>query len=169
MPDKYLHLDAEFVKAELAKLFAAYPELADDESLKLDTIEGETNAMRVIERALAERQEAESLVGAIKVREADLAARRNRFERKSDAMKTLIRHVMKAAQLPKVILTEATLTVTKAKTSVGIEDLNELPQGFYHTNRVADRGAIRAAIESGETVPGAILVLGSEGLTIRPK
>lgn len=167
MSDQYLHLDAQFVKAEIAKLVDAHPELAEDEALRLDTIEGETNAYRIIERALEQRQEAEMMAGAVRAREVEMAGRRGRFERKSEAMKTLIRHIMKAARVDKLQLPEATLSISQSRSSVGIEDPNSLPQGFY--KRVADKAAIKAAFDRGEDVPGAILVLGSEGLAIRTK
>jgi hypothetical protein len=169
MTDQYLHLDANFVKAEIGRLIEAYPELAEDESLRADTIEGETNAFRVIERALLERQEAEMIAGAIKAREIDLAARRGRYERKSDAMRSLIRNVMKAAGLPKVQLTEASVSLTKPVMSVGIASLDDLPQGYFKVRREADKTAIREALASGQEVPGAFMVLGSEGLRIQTK
>lgn len=167
MSERYLKLDADFVRNEISNLLAAYPELADDEQLRLDTIEAETDAHRIIERALEQRQEAEMLAGAIRAREVDMAARRGRFERKSDAMKELIRQVMKAARIDKLTLPDASLSFFKPRASVGIEDINDLPQGFW--KRVPDKAAIKAAFDRGEQVPGAMMVLGTEGLSIRTK
>lgn len=169
MTDQYLYLDAAFVKAEIAKLIEANPELAEDESLRADMIDGETNATRIIERALAEQQGAEMMVGAVKAREIDLAARRGRYERKSEAMRSLIKSIMRAAHLDKITLTEASLSLTKARQTVGIEDLDQLPQGYFRTTRQADKAAIKSAIEAGEQIPGAFLVTGDMGLTIRTK
>lgn len=167
--DQYLHLDAQFVKAEIAKLIEAHPELAEDEALRFDTIEGETNAYRIIERALEQRQEAEMMAGAVSSRLVEMSERRGRFERKSEAMKMLIKSIMKAANLPKLALPEATLSITKARETVGIIDINELPQGFFKTIRQADKAAIKDALAGGQDVPGAALVIGSEGLMIRTK
>jgi len=169
MPDKYLHLDAEFVKAEIAKLIEAYPELAEDESLRLDMIEAETSAHRIIERALDQRQEAEMMAGAVKAREDDMAARRGRFERKSEAMRTLICHVMKAARIDRIPLPTASLFITKPRMSVGISSLDDLPQGFFRVKREPNKDAIKQALEAGQEVPGAFSVLGTEGLMIRTK
>ncbi|MGY2995488.1 siphovirus Gp157 family protein [Mesorhizobium sp. URHB0026] len=169
MTDKYLYLDANFVRAEIAKLIASNPELEEDESLRSDMIDGETNATRIIERALAEQQGAEMMVGAVKAREIDLAARRGRYERKSEAMRSLIKSIMRAAKLDKITLTEASLSLTKARQTVGIEDLDQLPQGYFKTTRQADKAAIKSALEQGEQIPGAFLVTGDMGLTIRTK
>jgi len=167
--DKYLHLDAQFVKAEIAKLIAAYPELEDDESLRADSIEAQTNALRIIERALAERQDADMMAGAVKTREMELSMRRGRFERKAEAMKTLIKNIMRAAKLDKLTLTEASISLTKPRNSVEVHSVDDLPQGYFKTVRQADRTAIKSALEQGEDIPGAFLVTGDTGLTIRTK
>jgi hypothetical protein len=167
--DRYLYLDANEVKAEIGKLMAAYPELADDETLRADVIEGETSAFRIVERALTERREAETLALAIKEREAALATRRARFERKSEAMKKLIVTVMRAGKMNTAVLPEATLWLSKPGTSVGIENLDELPQGYFRMKREADKKAIKSALEQGEEIPGAFLVTGDIGLTVRAK
>lgn len=169
MPDQYLHLDAQFVKAQIAKLVEANPELEEDQDLRESMIDGETNAYRVIERALQQRQEAEMMAGAIGARMVEMSARQARFARKSDAMKTLIKSIMKVANLPRLSLPEASISILAPKQSVGIEDLDELPQGYFKTVRQADKTAIKQALESGQEVPGAFLVLGSEGLRINPK
>lgn len=164
-----IYLDAGFVKAEVTRLIELYPELADDETLRADVLEGETDINRIVEKALAERQEAEAMAAAIKARESDLSLRRARFERKSDAMKHLIKSVMQAGHLTKMTLPEATLSITKPRTSVTILDVDELPQGYFKTIRQADKAAIKTVLERGENIPGAELALGDEGLTIRAK
>jgi hypothetical protein len=169
MSDQYLFLDAAFVKAEVGKLLAEYPELETDEELRSDMIAGETDAHKIIARALEARQEAETLAGAIKAREVDLSARRSRYERKSDAMKSLIRNIMRAANLQKLTLPEATLSILAPRQTVGIEDLDAIPQGYYRTVKQADKEAIKQALAGGAEIPGAILVTGSSGLMIRTK
>lgn len=165
----YLYLDAAFVKAEVGKLLAEYPELEADEELRADAIEGETDAHKIISRALEQRQEAETLAGAIKARVVDLSARQSRFERKSEAMKQLIRTIMRAGNLQKLTLPEATLSITSPRQTVGIEDLEQLPQGYFKTVRQADKTAIKSALELGEEIPGAYLVTGTPGLMVRTK
>ncbi len=164
-----LYLDAQFVKAEIAKLIEAYPELAEDETLRADMIEAETGADKIIEKAFEERQHAEMMAGAIKSRELVMAERRGRYERKSEAMKRLIRSVMQAADLDKLTLTEATISITKPRASVNVLDVDELPQGFYRVKREADKTALKSALEKGETVPGAELALGEPGIAFRTK
>ncbi len=165
----YLHLDANFVKAEIAKLIEAYPELAEDETLLADMVEAETDATRIIERALLVKLEAETMAEAIKSREGDLYARRGRKERQAAAMKSLIKNVMQAARLPKMELPEATLSIIAGRKSVNVTSLEDLPQGFYRVERKADSKALMEALSKGETIPGAKLVTGDAGLMIRTK
>jgi hypothetical protein len=165
----YLHLDAQTVKAEIGKLLASYPELTEDDTLRADSIEGETDAAKLIERALSERREAETLAEAVGSRISDLSARKSRLQRKADAMKALIVGVMRAARLNTIILPEASIWATKGRVSVNVLNLDDLPQGYYRVKREADKGAIKSALEQGEEIPGAELVTGEPTLTIRSR
>lgn len=169
MTDKYLHLDGHFLKTQIATLRAQYPELQDDEELLLSAIEGETNAHSIIERALAEKLDADVMAEATGVRISDLTQRKERFLAKGDAMKRFIKNIMKAAGLDKLALAEASLFITKPRLSVGIGSVEDLPQGYFKTTRQPDKAAIKAAFDRGEDIPGAFQVLGDEGLTVRTK
>jgi len=169
MNAQFLYVDAQAVKAHIADLLAVYPELLEDESLRLDTLEGETDMFAIIAKALNERFEAEGMATAIKERASDLYARQKRFERKADAMKKLIKALMDAADQDKITLPEATLSVTAPRTTVNVIDADQLPQGYFRIERIADKKAIGEALKAGNAIPGAELALGEEGLTIRPK
>lgn len=165
----YLQADAASVKAQITNLLAAYPELAEDDDLRADMFEGETALDKIVGRCLSERQEAETMAAAVKGRIADLNERMKRYERKSAAMKTLILDMMSAADLPKLELVEATLSLRDPVPSVNVIDVEELPQGFFKVEKRADKTAIKKSILAGEPVPGAELVLGECGLAIRTK
>lgn len=165
----YLAMDAANVKAEIDRLLAAYPELAEDETLRLDTLDGETNLTAIIERALSERQDALVMVAAIKERLDALGSRKSRYERKDKAMKALIKGLMEVADIPKLQLAEATLSVTSPRMTVNVLNVDDLPQGYYRTKKEADKTALKSALEKGEKIPGAELVLGESGLTVRTK
>jgi len=165
----FIQVDAENIKAQIADLLAVYPELAEDDQLFLDTLEGSTGLFEILSKLVAERCEAESMVNAIKERVSDLAARRARFERRSEAMKKLAKGLMDAAHQPKITLPEATLSVLKPRTSVNVIDADQLPQGFFSIVRQPDKKAIGEALLAGEQIPGAELALGDEGLMIKVK
>lgn len=165
----YVFKDAEVVKAEISRLLTDYPEIAEDTQLLADSIEGETGLYKILDRALSARQEAISMVYGIKEREADLEERRKRYEQQAEAFKGLMLSLMQCAAQEKVTLLEATLSINKPRTSVEVINEDELPQGYYQTKKVADKAAIKKAIEAGETIPGASLKWGDAGLTIRSK
>lgn len=162
-------MKAGFLKAEINRLMETYPELAEDETLRADMMEAETDLHTVIAKCLEQRQEAESMVGAIKERIVAMNERKARFQRKSDAMKDLMQSIMETADLPKVMLPEATLSILSGRVSVNVIDANELPQGYYAIERKPDKKAIKAAMEKGDQIPGAELVMGEDTLTIRSR
>jgi len=164
-----LFLDAQFTRGLIDRLLEQFPDLADDADLRSDMIEGETDAIKIVQRALTKRLEAQAMVEAIKSREADLAERRARFARQGDAMRDLIKGLMKAAKLKSLALPEATVSLLPGKDSVGISDLADLPQGFFKTKREADKDAIKRSLDAGDDVPGAYRVIGSESVSIRTK
>lgn len=165
----FLAMDAAAVGRHIDALLVIYPELADDDALRADMIEGETDLYHVVSRALDHRQEAEAMATAIKQREHDLGERRGRYERRSEAMKALIRSLMVSAGQNTITLPEATVSLTKARETVSIIDIDALPQGTFTTVRQPDKKAIKASIDAGEDVPGAALVVGEPGLTVRTK
>lgn len=165
----YLQVDIAAFKAHVADLLAAYPELAEDEDLRADTFEGETELHALVQRLLKIKIDADAMAAAVKAVKQDNADRQSRFERKADGAKKLMQTVMQAADLPKLMLPEATISITKPRTKVNVIDLDALPQGFFITERKAKTAEIKAALEAGERVPGAELQLGDEGLMVRTK
>lgn len=165
----YLTLDAATVTRHVEALFAAFPDLADDESLRADMVEGETDLHRVVARALDHRMEARSMVKAIAERKSDLTERSARWQRREDAMDVLIKGLMEVSGLEKLTLPEATISISKSRASVEITDIDALPQGFFAVERKADKTAIGVALKAGADVPGAALAYGEPGLTVRTK
>lgn len=165
----YIFRDADAVKAQVRHFIAAHPEITEDAEFLADVLEGETDLHKVIEKALTERQEALMMATAIKARMSDLSERMKRYEAKADTMKGLARDLMLASGLDKLPLPEATLTITKPRLSVEVLDVNDLPQGFFATERKADKKAIMEAFEAGMKVPGADVVKSDFGLTVRVK
>lgn len=165
----FIHVDAKSVEASIADLMAAYPELAEDEVLLLDTIQGATNLFEIAAKAVELKAEADTMTKALKSRISDLEARKARFNRQSEAMRKLIKGLMDAVGQTKLILPEATLSIAKGREKVVVDDLNELVQGFYRTERIADKDAIKTALDAGADVPGAHKETGEPTLQVRTK
>ena len=165
----YLAIDAANVKAGIARLKAAFPELADDAELALDTYEGETDLHAVLSRIVRQRAGNLAIVDGLKTYIAALSERKARAERSADALKALAQDLMDAADQDKITLPEATLFTTKPRESVNVTDVDALPQGYFKIKREADKTALKTALMAGEAIPGAELQMGLAGLTIRVK
>lgn len=165
----YLTMDASKLESEIHHMLAAFPEMADDEDLRLDTLEGETDFHRIMSRLVRVRNEklaeAEGLSGYI----GDLSERKARHVRGADGVKALMLSLMSVADLPKLVLPEATISVTKPRQSVEVSDVDALPQGTFATVRQPDKAAIKALLDAGDDVPGAAFKTSDPGITVRVK
>lgn len=159
------------IEREIESLIASYPELAEDENLRADMIDGETEATAILSRIVNRMQEAEAMVAAIIKRKNDLDARAARFDRQADAMRSLAFRIMQAANLRKMPLPEATLSIRVNPPSVVINDESQIPAEFTitKTETRVDRAKLKEALKDGATVPGACLSNGSETISIRVK
>lgn len=165
----FISVDAKSVQASIADLMAAYPELAEDDVLLLDTIQGCTDLFEIAAKAVELKAEADAMADAIKARISDLESRKGRFSRQSDAMRKLIKGLMEAAGQTKLTLPEATISIAKGREKIVVDDVNALPQGYFKTERTADKDALKAALDAGETIPGAHKEIGPESLVVRTK
>lgn len=165
----YLAADTAYTSNAIDAMLAAYPELLEDEQLRADMLEAETDFTALMSRLVRARNErlafAEGTNGYIK----ELTERRDRLSRGADGLKGLMLKLMATASLPRLELPEATLSVSAGRASVSIIDIDALPQGTFTLERKADKAAIKAQIEAGEDVPGAALVVGENTLTVRVK
>lgn len=164
-----IELDAAATKVRIAALLEAYPELTDDEELLADALEGETDLHSLAARIVDIRQDAEAMKAGIKERKADLTERGNRMERKSDAATALLKSLMDAAGVDKLVLPEATISITASRASVEVTDLDALPSQLCKLIKQPDKTAISKRLMAGEAIPGAALVYGETGVTIRTK
>lgn len=165
----YLTMDARKLAGEIQHMLAAYPELAEDDELRLDTLEGETDFNRIMSRLVRVRNEKLAEADGLSAYIGDLSERKARQTRSADGVKSLMLSLMSVADLPKLVLPEATISITKPRTSVEVLDVEALPQGTFAIVRQPDKAAIKAMIEAGDEVPGAALKTSEPGLTVRTK
>ncbi|MEZ0212478.1 MAG: siphovirus Gp157 family protein [Xanthobacteraceae bacterium] len=163
----YLAMDVDVLTRHLELLLADYPELADDPDLRADMVEGSTTAFDVLDRIVAAERDAKSMVFGLKSRIADIASRKSRYERKQEAMRALAFKVMKAAGLPSVSLTEATISIGRKAAALEIFDEVKLPRWAIRVTKSPDRDAIKAALQEGKKVNGARMGEPGEQLTVR--
>lgn len=168
MNDKFLKNDVDNVASMVSKLIHDFSdEFYDDAALLHGMITGETDFTEIMERIYSERALTDEAILGAKARETELKARRERLERKSDALRDMMLKLMQTAQQTKVELVEATLSVRKPSKSVEIYDENHLPQGTFELVRKPLKAVIKTWVEAGQVVPGARLVEGQPGLMVK--
>lgn len=160
-------LDATRVTLEIECLLTEYPELAEDEALRADMIEGSTDAFAVLSRIVATMREATATVAAIKIQADALWSRAERFERREKAMRALAQRIMEAANIRKAELPEATLSIRAVAPSLVITDEASLPDWAWRVKRELDRTAIKERVKAGDFVPGAEMSNGGSTLSVR--
>jgi len=165
----YVFRDAGIVRNQIEALKALYPEITEDADLLADTLEGETNLDRVLAKLVDFVRDAESMAAATKARKDEIAERQKRFERQGESGRKIIQQLMESAHQPKVTLPEATLSILRAREKVNVTNVDELPQGFFRTERKPLSKEILAALKEGQPVPGAELVMGDDSLRIGAK
>jgi len=161
----------DLLKATVSALVQALPELADDETLKLDTLEGETDFNHVISRLVRQSNERGAFAEASMQLSADYRGRAERERAAQKAIRNGIIELMQAAGLQGLKLPEATLSLRAPSLSVDVSDVNALPQGYFTevTTRIPGKEAIKEAFLAGNEIPGAAIVTGEPVLTVRIK
>jgi len=167
--DQYFAADVSYTAKAIDDMLAAYPELLDDESLRADMLEAETDLPALASKLVRVRGERLAFANGLNGHIKELTERRDRFARGADGLKGLLLKLMATAKLPKLVLPEATLTVSAGRKTVSVEDIDQLPQGTFTLVRQPDKAAIKAIIDAGEDVPGAALVVGENTLTVRTR
>jgi hypothetical protein len=165
----YALKEASIIRNQIEAMKAVHPELTDDLELLADMVEGETDLHPVLAKLTDFVLDAESMAEAVKARKNEMGERQKRYERQGDIGRKAIQQLMEAAGQQKIVLPEATLSITSPRDKAEVTDAEALPQGFYKTERKPLSKEILAALKAGETIPGAQLRVGEAGLMVRTK
>lgn len=157
------------VRQAIANLLLQYPDLAEDDVLRADMIEGETEAFDFLAQAVRNIGERQALANGIAEYAKELGERRARMERGVEALRALAFKVMSDADLRKVELPEATLSIRNGVPKVVITDETALPADCVKTTVAPDKTAIKEKLVTGQEVPGACMSNAEPTLAIRIK
>src|SRR4051812_41752779 len=101
-----MRFDVNAIRSQIESLLSTEPELAEDDILRADMIEAETDAHEFLRALEHERREAAALAEAIDGTLALMMARKERFNRRDKAMRALMLRVMETAGANKIVLPE---------------------------------------------------------------
>lgn len=166
-----MRFDPDAVRQQISNLLVQYPELAEDDVLRADCIEAETEMHDFLRAVETRRREAATMAGAIATNIAELELRQQRFERREKAMREMAQKVMEAADMQKPIeLPEATYSLRKVSPSVQITDEGALPDIACKFERKPDKKKIKKLLQTDPfIVAGACMSNGGIALSIRVK
>jgi hypothetical protein len=162
-----IDLDVKQVEYLMRNLMAEVPELAEDEALRLDTLEGNTEGVEVLRKIVVAMAEADAMASGLQATIEQLTERQDRFARKVNGYRSLIQRIMQAADVSKVPLPEATLSMRPGVAKVIITDEDAIPAEFKVTKTEVSRSLLKEALRDGVTVDGAFLSNGEPSLSVR--
>lgn len=154
--------------AAMAEMLAPY---RDDDEVYSDTLEGETNVMELLDGEISAMQSDDALSEAIKAQEDALKIRRERISMRADAHKKNIKLILQHAALQNAERPLATVSIRPGSLSVRIVEEADIPSQLMRekVTRSPDKAAIKAQIEAGVEVPGAVIERGDDTVSVRVK
>jgi hypothetical protein len=164
-----MKLNPLIIQQQIANLLLLYPQLADDDEWRVDAIEGETDAFEYLSRLVRRIADRQAMANGITEYAKDIAERKARIERNVEALRTLAFKIMNIADLKKVELPEATLSIRNGASRVLIQDESALPPDCVKTITSPDKTAIKEKLVAGQAVPGAYLSNSEPSLSIRTR
>lgn len=147
--------EIDALRLEIENLLRLYPEIAEDEVLRADMLDGETSMADVLTGLIRLGEDARTMRDATKTQLDNLKARSERFGRRLEVTRSLMHSILNVANLKKVELPEATVYLrNNPQQLIGEPDGDALPDEFVKIKRMADRAAIKAALQAGRELPG---------------
>ncbi len=146
-----------------------HDELLEDERFYLDTLEGETDLYELTRKLLVEIEQDEGVQAALAEQMADRSARKARAGKRIEANRMAIMALLECANLDRLVLAEATLSVRQVPPKAIVNDEDAVPDELCKFKRSPDMAAIKAEMEAGRAVAGVTLDNGSQSLTVRRK
>ncbi len=160
-------LAAEDVIKQINILLADYPQLADDQELLKDTLEGNTRFNELMERFLGEMRENETLAEAVSERIGRLRERQTRLTHRAQFFRALMHRLMDFAGIKALNLPEAKISVVNSPDKVIITDESAIPDAFMRVTKEPNKTAIKNALKNGSNVTGATLSNGGTTIQVR--
>jgi hypothetical protein len=164
-------LDPTFVRAQIALLRVTHPEIWEeyDDQLIADTLEGATDLHEFLAAVVRRMVEATAFAAGIEAMIDQMKARRDRFNQRTEAMRGIAFNVMQHAEVKKIELALATLSIRAGVPKVIVTDEAALPENCVRIKREPDRIAIKERLARGEPVPGAEISNSEPQLAVRVK
>jgi hypothetical protein len=150
------------------KVRTEFPD-ADQDALR-DTVEGLTNLPEVLGSILRSHLDDLALLAALRARILDMRERFARLEDRADKKRTLVTSVMERADIRKLTEPDFTASLRQVAPGLVLVDERVIPEPFWKPQPPKlDRKGLLAALNAGQTVPGASLGNGGTTIAVRTR
>jgi hypothetical protein len=158
------------VRQQIENLKVSHPELIEDDEAWLASLESETKFEELVTQLVRRIDDSKALAEGTAGRLTELQERKARLLHRMESLRNLLFKLMESAELAKLELPEATITIRKGSPQlIGEADPVSLPGDLCKISRSPDRTAIKEALKNGQTVPGFSLSNSTPSLSIRIK
>ena len=165
-----MRLDPTIISREIDTILALCPELAEDEQLRHDMIDGETEAFTLLSILVRRIGTTKALVASLAAYAKELGERSDRLSARVDAYRSITTKLMGHAKLRKAELPEATLTISPGRRKVLITDESQIPDPMMRQRAPEpDKEALQEVLKAGVVMGGVELSNAEDVLTIRTK
>jgi hypothetical protein len=165
-----MKLDVRELQQQIANLFLEFPELKDDEVLRADMLEGQTEIKAMFTTILHSIDDAQAFSDGVDLRISERKMRQERIERRIASRRAMMLKIMQWADIRKMELPEATLSQRAGQPKlIGEPDVSLLPEELVKVTRAPDRTKIREALLRGDIVPECSLSNAEPTLAIHTK
>lgn len=125
----------------------------DDERLFSDMLEGESDLHEIVGRLHGQLARDSELIAGIAARQEDLALRKRRLSDRTVATKVAIGQFLRAAQLTKIELPEATYSVRDGKPALRVVDPDAVPPDLCKAKIEPDKTKINETFAAADSLP----------------
>lgn len=147
--------EANLLVAVIERLITKFPEIAEDEVLRADMLEGETSISDVLTELIRVGEEARAFRDATKQQQENLKARADRYGRRLEFTREFMADILDAANLRKWELPEGTVFLrNNPQQLVGEPDAAALPDDLVKIERKPDKTKIKEALKAGRVLDG---------------
>lgn len=160
-------LSVELIERQMARILTENPGLMEDEESRLITLESETDGVEALRSLVKDMMVADAFASGLTGMIEDMEARKARFVKRVTTYRALIERIMSAADISKLPLPEATLSLRPSPPRVVIANEAVIPEPYWRTKREPNKTAIKDALRDGVTIPGCFLSNGEPALSVR--
>jgi hypothetical protein len=155
------------IEHQIQTLMASYPDMASDDELKFDMIEGSTDFLAVMDKIILQARLLEQIAAACGQHASQILERKKKLERRCQFNRDLAHRLMETVGTTSLELPAGKVSVVKSPDKVIITDETDIPDAFMRMKKEPNKTAIKEALKKGEEVTGAMLSNGGSTIQIR--